>query len=159
MPMLRSAAALAAALLLAAFQDGAPSGRPCPDPARPCPGFRPHDLSFVLPRGGPARAESRSLPFYAVILRSGPRCTVPERERRGAQALFPRAKVFAHRFECDGDVENAVTYTGVDARYGFLALYAGETRAGADSALARVRATGRFPGANLRRVQAVRVHP
>lgn len=94
-----------------------------------------------------------------MILRSGPRCTVSERERWTAQTLFPRAKVFAQRFECGGDVENAVTYTGVDARYAFLAVYAGDTRARADSALARVRATGRFPGANLRWMQAVLVHP
>jgi hypothetical protein len=81
------------------------------------------------------------------------------RERLAAQALFTGRKVFATRWECDGDAENNVTYSGVDARLAFLAVYAGESRAQADSALARVRATGRFPGANLRRVQVVRVHP
>lgn len=151
---------LALALLApAASPDGQAPGRVCPDPARPCPGFRPYELSFVLPAGGTARAEDRSAPFYAVVLRSGPRCSVGERERLAAQARFPRSKVFATRFECDGDVENNVTYTGVDARYGFLAVYAGGTRAQADAALARVKATGRFPGANLRRMQVVRVHP
>lgn len=159
MRTIRSACTLAAALLLAAFQGADAPGRVCPDPARPCPGFRPHDLSFVLPRDGVARPEFRSRPFYAVILRSGGRCTVPERERLAVQAAFPRAKVFATRFECGGDVENAVTYEGVDARYGFLAVYAGETWAQADSALARVRAAGRFPGANLRRMRAVLVYP
>ena len=152
--------ALALAFLApAAPADGQAAGRVCPDPARPCPGFGSHDLSFSLPAGGAARAEDRSAPFYAVVLRSGPRCSVGERERRAAQALFPRRKVFATRFECEGDAENNVTYTGVDARYGFLAVYAGGTRAQADTALARVRATGRFPGANLRRMRVVRVHP
>lgn len=150
---------LALALLAPLARDQAAPGRVCPDPAHPCAGFRPHDLSFVLPAGGAARAEDRSAPFYAVVLRSAPRCALGERERRAAQALFPRNKVFATRFECDGDVENNVTYTGVDARHGFLAVYAGDTRAAADAALARVRATGRFPGANLRRMQVVRVHP
>jgi hypothetical protein len=94
-----------------------------------------------------------------VILRSGPRCTVGEPERLAAQARFPGRKVFATRFECDDGVENNVTYTGVDARYGFLAVYAGATRAQADATLALVRATARFPGANLRMMRVVRVHP
>lgn len=159
---MQTTAMLALALALAgspAGQGGEAPGRVCPDPARPCAGFRSHDLSFSLPAAGAARAEDRSRPFYAVILRSGGRCTVSERERLAAQALFPGRKVFATRFECDGDGENNVTYTGVDARHGFLAVYAGDTRAHADVALARVRATGRFPGANLRRMQVVRVHP
>ncbi|MET0400327.1 MAG: hypothetical protein ABW277_26290 [Longimicrobiaceae bacterium] len=143
---------------LSARAQAAP-GRVCPDPARPCAGFRAHDLSFVLPAGGAARDEDRSAPFYAVVLRSAPRCAIGERERGAAQALFPHGKVFATRWECEGDVENNVTYTGVDDRYGFLAVYAGDTRARADAVLARVRATGRFPGANLRRMQVVRVHP
>lgn len=151
---------LALALLApAASPDGQAPGRVCPDPARPCPGFRSHDLSFEVPAGGAARAEDRSATFYAVVLRSGPRCSVGERERLAAQALFPRRKVFATRFECDDDVENNVTYTGVDARYGFLAVYGGETRAQAERVLASVRETGRFPGANLRRMRVVRVHP
>ena len=147
---------LAAALVAGAA--GQAPGRVCPDPARPCPGFKAHDLSFALPADGAARAEDRSAPFYAVILRTAGRCAVGERERLAAQALFPGRKVFATRWECDGDVENNVTYTGVDARYGFLAVYAGESRAQADTALARVRATGRFPGANLRRMRVVQVH-
>jgi hypothetical protein len=158
----RTIATLCLALALAgsaAGQAGAALGRICPDPARPCAGFRAHDLSFVLPADGAARAEDRSAPFYAVILRTAGRCAVGERERLAAQAAFPGRKVFATRWECDGDVENNVTYTGVDVRYGFLAVYAGESRALADAALARVKATGRFPGANLRRMQVVRVHP
>lgn len=136
-----------------------PAGRVCPDPARPCPGFREHDLSFVLPRGETARDEARSEPYFAVILRSGPRCSITERERRAAQALFPRNKVFSQRFECDDDVGNNVTYTSVNPAVGFLAVYAGGTRERANAFLATVRATGRFPGANLRRMQVVYVYP
>jgi hypothetical protein len=131
----------------------------CADPAKPCPGFRPHDLSFPLPGDGVARAEVRSASFFAVILVSGAPCRVTERERAEAQALFPGSKVFSARFGCDGDVENNVSYTNVDPKAGFLAVHAGADRAAADAMLARVKATGRFPGANVRRMEVVFVYP
>ncbi|HET7228816.1 MAG TPA: hypothetical protein VFJ16_02305 [Longimicrobium sp.] len=134
-------------------------GRVCPDPAHPCPGFKPHDLSFVLPRGETARAEARSDGFYAVILRSGPRCSIPEAQRVAAQALFPGRKVFSQRFECGGDVENNVTYRNVAADRAFLAVYAGATRQQASATLASIARTGRFPGANLRQTRVIFVYP
>ncbi|MFL5540556.1 MAG: hypothetical protein ACJ8J0_16315 [Longimicrobiaceae bacterium] len=143
-------------LLLAASQR---AGSLCPDPAHPCSGFRAHDLSFVLPRGGVARAEARSNTFYAVILRSGARCSIPERDRVSAQRLFPARKVFSQRFECDDDVENNVSYTAVNPSRAFLAVYAGLTRSQANATLAAVTRTGRFPGANLRRMQVVYNYP
>jgi hypothetical protein len=143
-------------LLLAASQR---PGRVCPDPAHPCAGFRAHDLSFVLPRGGVARAEARSDSFYAVILRSAPRCSIPERDRVAAQRLFPARKVFSQRFECDDDEENNVSYTGVNASRAFLAVHAGATRREAAATLSAVARTGRFPGANLRRMQVVYSYP
>jgi hypothetical protein len=143
-------------LLLAASQR---AGTLCPDPAHPCAGFRAHDLSFVLPRDGVARAEARSVSFYAVILRSAPRCSIRERDREAAQRLFPVRKVFSQRFECDDDVENNVSYTGVNPSRAFLAVYAGLTRRQADAVLAAVTRTGRFPGANLRRMQVVYNYP
>jgi len=106
-----------------------------------------------------ARSEERSLGFYAVILRSVPRCTLAEVERLRLQELFPRRKVFATHFECDGDPENNVTYSGVDATRGFVAVYAGEDRATAQEMLEVVRGTARFPGANLRLMQVILVHP
>jgi|SRR5215218_7724541 len=156
MPSFRFAWVAAASLLLGASQR---PGRVCPDPAHPCRGFRAHDLSFVLPAGGGARAEARSDSVYAVILRSGPRCSIPERDRVAAQARFPARKVFSQRFECDDDVENNVGYTGVSASHAFLAVYAGSTRSQASAALAAVTRTGRFPGANLRRMQVVYAYP
>jgi hypothetical protein len=148
-----------AALLLGAAGDAQRVGRICPDPAHPCAGFQPHDLSFVLPAGGVARPEVRSDRFYAVIVRSGPRCTIAERDRAAMQAVFPRNKVFSQRFECDDDAENHVTYTNVNARAAFLAVYAGETRDRADAVLRRVEALRRYPGANVRRMQVVYVSP
>ena len=130
-----------------------------PDPARPHGGFKPHQLSFQTPVDGVARAEYRSHLFFAIILKSAPRCSVTEDERLAAQALFPANKVFATRFGCDDEPEEHVTYTNVNAEFGFLAVYAGATSREAEAFLARVKATGRFPGANVRRMQAVIVYP
>jgi hypothetical protein len=137
-------------------------GRVCPDPAYPCGDFKPHELPFVLPRDSTARDEFRSEPFYAVILRSAPDCSIPERDRRAAQALFPGRKVFSQRFECTvdqaaDDEESGVTYTNVARKTAFLAVYAGATRAQALNVLAAARR--RFPSANLRRMQVVLVYP
>jgi hypothetical protein len=52
-----------------------------------------------------------------------------------------------------------VTYTHVPPGVAVLAAYAGGTRERATAFLATVRATGRFPGANLRRMQVVYVYP
>ena len=112
-------------------------GRVCPNPDRPCRGFKPHDLSFVLPRGDMARDEVRSHSFYAVILRSGPDCSIAEADRAAAQRQFPSRKVFSQRFECDGDVENNVSYTNVTANRAFLAVYAGTNRQQASATLAQ----------------------
>ena len=112
-------------------------------------------MSFRSRSSSAYSAEVRSAPFFAVILKSGEPCKVTQAERREAQDLFPKNKVFATRFACDDDMENNVTYTGVDSKRGFLAVYAGEDRAAADAVLAKVKALGRFPGANARRMQVV----
>ena len=67
--------------------------------------------------------------------------------------------MFAGRFGCDDDVQNNVSYTNVDPKSGFLAVHAGADRAAGEAMLARVKATGRFPGANVRRMQATFVFP
>lgn len=131
-------------------------GTVCGDPTLPCKTgdvpFRPHDLPFRLP----ARAviwESET--FYAVILKSikaaedDCQLFVPEDERLAAQALFPRNKVFTDR----GCGEPGETfYRGTQSSAHFMAVYAGRTRAEANAMLARVKATGKFAGANLRRM-------
>src|SRR5690242_20294873 len=150
--------AMLAPILLAAAAAAAASAV-CPDPAKPYAGFRARELSFRLANDGVARAEQRSAPFFAVILASGKACAFGERERSEAQALFPDAKVFAARFECDGDVENNVSYTNTDPKAGIIAVHAGADRAAAEAMLARVKATGKFPGANVRRMQVRFVYP
>jgi hypothetical protein len=130
----------------------------CADPAQPCGIFKDNDLSFPLPKQIVA-PELKSAPFFAVILRTAERCSIKQAEQQAAQALFPRNKVFYTRFECDDDVENNVTYTNVNEKFGFLAVYAGDDRPAAEEFLAKVKASGRFPGANLRRMQVTFVSP
>jgi len=155
--------AILAAALMATPLKAQRVGSVCPDPARPCAGgFRAHELSFVLPRDSVARAEFRSEPFYAVILRSAPRCSIRERERAAAQALFPGRKVFSQRFECDidqsaDDQESGITYSNVAERTAFLAVYAGATREQAARVLASARR--HYPDAFIRRMQVVVVYP
>ena len=135
-----------------AFADS--QGKVQPDPERACPGFKPHELCFETPKDGIARVEYLSEPFYAVILKTTEPCGVTEEERLQAQALFPRSKVFSMRFQCEDNFEENISYTNVDAKFGFLAVHAGTTLEEARKRLAEVNATGRFPGANIRKMQA-----
>ena len=129
-------------------------GRVCPDPAHPCgDDFKPNELSFeIAKRFDFDRGEDRSKPFFAIILKSGPLCGLPDAERVEAQALFPTRKTFLHRYFCD-DFGDNVGYTNVSKKAGFLAVYGGDTAAEAGNTLAAVKATGRFPGANVRKMQ------
>ena len=126
----------------------------CGDPAMRCgqPNeFQPNDLPFRLPRNA---VIYESEPFYAVILKSidarrNCETYIPESEREEAQSLFPRNKVFADRCPNPG----TLFYTGTNSDYRFMAVYAGKTRAEANRILNAVRATGKYPTANLRRMQ------
>jgi len=130
----------------------------CGDPTARCQTsveFQPYQLPFRIP---PNAAIWETEPFYAVILKSvrdeskGLNCDifVPEAERLAAQELFPRHKVFASRCPEPGDL----FYTNVSAETEFMAVYAGRTPAEGRAMLERVKATGRYPGANLRRMRA-----
>jgi hypothetical protein len=130
-------------------------GKVCPDPARPCPDFKPNELSFVIGhKFNFDRAEDRSLPFYAAILRSDKLCAITEGERAKVQALFPGRKVFVNRYFCQ-DFGDKVTYSNTNRKLGFIAVYAGETRAEARRFLAELKAAKQYPDANLRRMQVV----
>lgn len=127
----------------------------CGDPTVRCRTkveFQPHDLPFSVPQ---TAVIWESEMFYAVILKSVNAkrdCTVnvPEDQRLQAQALFPHNKVFADRCAEPGNL----FYTGTSPDHHFMAVYAGKTRAEAERVLTSVRATGKYPGANLRRMQA-----
>ena len=155
--MIRAAAAAFAACALVARAETLPEV--CPDPERPCAGFKAHDLSFERQPGeGGASADERSAPFFAVILRSAAPCALGEPERQAAQAVFPRKKVFVARFECDGDTENNVSYTGAHEGKSFMAVYAGKFRSQAEETLAVAKLAG-FADADIRRMQVVFVRP
>ena len=130
-------------------------GKVCPDPARPCPDFKPNELSFAITgkKFDFDRGEDRSQPFYAVILRSDKLCSIQEAERLKLQALFPSRKVFVHQYFCE-DFGDKVTYTNVNRKVGFVAVYAGETEEEGRAFLAEVK-TGPFKDATLRRMQSV----
>jgi hypothetical protein len=136
-------------------------GRVEPDPASRCSdgSFKSHELCFETPSDGVARAEYLSESFYAVILKTAERCTITEEERLHSQRRFPQGKVFSMRFYCDDNIEENISYTNVNDKFGFLAVYAGRTLKEAKARLAEVKATGRFPGANIRKMQAKLVYP
>jgi len=134
-------------------------GKVHPEPAALCRGFKPHHLCFDVPTDGIARAEYFSEPFYAVVLKITQRCSISEKERLDVQQAFPGSKVFFESFYCNDDVEEFIRYTNVNDKVGFLAVHAGATVKEANQRLSDVKATGRFPGANIRRMQAVLVFP
>ena len=114
--------------------------------------FQPNDLPFRLPANSVIFDTEL---FYAIILKSvvakddNCKIFVPEPERLAAQALFPDHKVFASR--C-ADIEN-LFYTNVDPKFRIMAVYGGTTLAESKRLLEAVRATGKFPGAYVRRMR------
>lgn len=128
----------------------------CGNPNVSCPSvatFEPHDLPFRVPKN--AVIWETEL-FYAVILKSATapddNCDnyIPEPERLAAQTLFPDRKVFSSRCAEPG----RLYYTNTNPKAYFMAVYAGTTLAEANRVLAAVKATGKFPGANLRQMRA-----
>jgi hypothetical protein len=130
-------------------------GQVCGDPTISCPGqsdFQPNDLPFRIPK---TAVIWESEMFYAIILQSRNakndcNAHVSEDERLEAQALFPHNKVFADRCPEPG----TLFYTNTNSDYRFMAVYAGRTRTEAARMLSRVKATGRYPSANLRQMRA-----
>ena len=155
MGVLFGLAAICALSFSTSTQAQARRGQICGDPTVRCPGqadFQPHDLPFRIPR---TAVIWESEMFYAIILQSvnaKNNCDahVSESARLEAQALFPRHRVFADRCPEPG----TLYYTNTNSNHRFMAVYAGPTRAEAARMLARVRATGRYPNANLRRMRA-----
>ena len=116
--------------------------------------FEPYDLPFRMPAN--VVIYDTEL-FYAIILRSvnvpADSCDnfIPEPERLAAQILFPNNKVFTSRCAEPG----RLSYSNTSSKTNFMAVYAGTTLADANRMLKAVKATGKFPGANLRRMRAV----
>ena len=128
----------------------------CGNPNVTCPSvatFESYDLSFRVPKNA---VIGETELFYAVILRSAAApddsCDnyIPEPERLAAQTLFPDRKVFTSRCAEPGHLY----YTNTSPKAHFMAVYAGTTLAEANRVLAAAKATGKFPGVNLRRMRA-----
>jgi hypothetical protein len=136
----------------------------CGDPTATCKSsttFQPNDLPFRVPESW---VVSDTEVFYAILLKSMPaeydNCDVfiPETERLEAQSLFPRNKVFSSRcidpenlFYTDESAPLKKRYLNENHR--IMAVYAGATLATARRFLETVKATGKFPGANIRRMR------
>ena len=132
-------------------------GKVCAEPDKPCAGFKPNELSFAI--GTPFkfdRGRDKSQAFYAVILQSAPICKIADEERLKAQKAFPGAKVFLHRYFCE-DFGDKVTYSNINEKVGFVAVYAGDTEADARKVLAQAKAAG-YADANFRRMEAIVVY-
>ena len=133
-------------------------GTICGNPKIPCKTsatFPVNDLPFRIP--ATANIYDTDL-FYAVILKSisvpdENNCVtfIPERERLAAQTLFPDHKVFSSRCAEPGE---GLWYTNTSQKARFMAVYAGMTIADANLMLARIKATGKYPNANIRRMRA-----
>jgi hypothetical protein len=132
-------------------------GKICGDPNIPCrgsEGFRPWELTFAIPKNA-VIYESET--FYTVILKSvrlksvdDCENAITEDERLKTQELFPKNKVFALKCSEAGDIY----YTNVANEVSFLGVYAGKTLTEANAFLKTVKATGKFPGAAVRRMRA-----
>ena len=117
--------------------------------------FQAHEIPFEIPRGNQVIFESE--PFYAIILKSiklkgTVNCenAVSENERLEIQSLFPNNKVFALKCSDAGDLY----YTNIAADINFIAVYAGKSLTEATDFLKTVRATEKYKGANVRKMQA-----
>jgi hypothetical protein len=127
----------------------------CGNPNVPCKSaatFEPYALPFRAPENSVIIDTEL---FYAVILKSvgvsEEDCDVfvSEDERLQTQELFPDHKVFTSRCTDAGEM----FFTGMSPKHRFMAVYAGATLPEANRILAAVKTTGKFPGANLRRMR------
>jgi hypothetical protein len=122
--------------------------------------FHANDLPFRVAKN---EVIIDTVPFYAIILQSvvgsPDRCDdfIPESERLAAQALFPDHKVFSSRCtDPDNSRYEEVTarkITSLSDTHRIMAVYAGASQAEAKQFLEKVKATGKYPGANIRRLR------
>jgi hypothetical protein len=110
-----------------------------------------------FPKEGIAFDEIKSDFFYAVILKTTEKCGATEKDRRAAQTLFPKNKVFTSATDCELTEDRAFYENINEADNGFIAVYAGKTKPEADKFLQSVKTTGKFPGANIRRTRIILV--
>lgn len=133
-----------------------PQGKIYSDPEYKDPAFKAHELPFQIPE---IIGESKSVPFYALILKTYPKCSIKDTERLAAQRLFPKQKVFYERNCSDDNYEDMISYTSVDYNYDFLAVYAGSTLNEAKKLSAQIKKMNHYPGYNIRKMQVLHSIP
>ncbi|HKO35446.1 MAG TPA: hypothetical protein VJV21_03140 [Pyrinomonadaceae bacterium] len=147
----------AVAVEVSAQRRGRTHGTICGNPQVSCSGqatFQPHDLPFRVTRGNAVIWETEL--FYAVILKSmrapDDNCDLhlAESDRLWAQTLFTDRKVFSSRCVEPGELY----YTNIKPNTRIMAVYGGKTLTEANRTLMAVKATGKFPGAYIRRMRA-----
>jgi hypothetical protein len=132
-------------------------GTVCGDPTQTCrarENFKPYELPFEF---GKNNVIAESKPFYAVILKSvklnaeQSNCgdAISETDRTETQKLFPRKMVFVMR--CWETGQNS--YSNVADGVSFMAVYAGATLRDANDLLTKVKATGKFYDAAVRKMR------
>ena len=136
---------------------GTSKGRVCGDPTASCKAkenFEPADLPFDQGKNF-VIAESEF--FYGIVLKSVKvkdygDCEKPsfaETERADIQKLFEHNKVFMQN--C---IESARPYyIGIADHTAIIGIYAGHTLAEANKFLKAVLATGKYPGARVRKMR------
>lgn len=139
----------------------------CATPQKTCTSeaytFEPHELSFKLPPELQWQSAHYSEYFYAVILRSVPAIAlddphsdkhckgfISEIDRLDIQTQFPKHKVFTSRNGCFP----MVSYSNVNNKYNFIAVYAGKTETEAKRMVEQAKTAG-FSDANLRKMQVI----
>jgi hypothetical protein len=133
--------------------------RVCGDPTAACKqreNFQPFQLPFEYTSNFHI---SESQLFYAVILKSVKESADPdqrncdkaitEEDHINTQKLFPHNAVFVMRCWEPGEI----SYTNVADGVSFIGVYAGQTLADANAILAKVKATGKFVDATIRRMR------
>lgn len=123
---------------------GQSPGTACQNPLVKCGStysFAPYQLSFVIKEKLVFGKTYKSVPFYAVILKSVKTSAesdcnfVAEEERVTAQSEFGDRKVFTSRHSCP---EELVLYESMAPSLNFMAVYAGTTAANAKRMLTRL---------------------
>jgi len=133
--------------------------RVCGDPTASCKqreNFQPFQLPFEYTSNFHI---SESQLFYAVIVKSVKESPNPdkrncdkaitENDRIETQKLFPHNAVFVMRCWEPGEI----SYTNVAEDVSFMGVYAGQTLVDANAFLAKVKATGKYTDATVRRMR------
>jgi hypothetical protein len=103
-----------------------------------------------IPGAGAAPSNPKAKPYEAIGTLIDDIASNPKSK------VFPRAKVFLHRYFCE-DFGDKVTYSNVNEKIGFVAVYAGDTAAAAEPILALAKASG-YPDANVRRMEVIVIY-